>query len=139
MGTLAVMSPPEDQQDRSQSPAERQVESAPTSHVEDVAETSPHDERVAALLEHSIDVPVLAEAVEQPEAADAADTREAPPEGEAEGAKEQLGIKPQMSWKLKRMKPVGTIETIMGVASRAALYPALKASRGRPVDALRSW
>lgn len=90
MGTLAVMSPTEDQQDPSQSPAERQVESAPTSHVEDVAETSPHDERVAALLEHSIDVPVLAEAVEQQEAADAADTLETLPQEEAAEVLEQM-------------------------------------------------
>ncbi len=90
MGTLAVMSPPEDQQDRSQSPVEPPVESAPTSHVEDVAETSPHDERVAALLEHSIDVPVLAEAVEQQEAADAADTLETLPEEEAAEVLEQM-------------------------------------------------
>ncbi len=90
MGTLAVMSPTEDQQDPSQSPAEPQVESAPTSHVEDVAETSPHDERVAALLEHSIDVPVLAEAVEQQEAADAADTLETLPQEEAAEVLEQM-------------------------------------------------
>ena len=90
MGTLAVMSPTEDQRDPSQLPAEPQVESAPTSHVEDVAETSPHDERVAALLEHSIDVPVLAEAVEQQEAADAADTLETLPEEEAAEVLEQM-------------------------------------------------
>ena len=45
-------------------------------HIEDVGETSPHDERVAELIEHTIDVPVLASAVEQQEAADAADTLE---------------------------------------------------------------
>ena len=84
------MSPTEEQQDPSQSPAEPQVESAPTSHVEDVAETSPYDERVAALLEHSIDVPVLAEAVEQQEAADAADTLETLPEEEAAEILEQM-------------------------------------------------
>ncbi|MEE9131288.1 MAG: magnesium transporter [Phycisphaerales bacterium] len=84
------MSPPEDQQDPSQSPAEPQVKSSPTSHVEDVAETSPHDERVAALLEHSIDVPVLAEAVEQQEAADAADTLETLPQEEAAEVLEQM-------------------------------------------------
>lgn len=45
-------------------------------HVEDVGRPSAEDERVAALLEHTIDLPVLAEAVEQQEAADAADTLE---------------------------------------------------------------
>ncbi len=34
-----------------------------TPHIEDVVEASPHDERVAELIEHTIDVPVLAEAV----------------------------------------------------------------------------
>ncbi len=52
-------------------------------HIEDVGETSPHDQRVAALIEHTIDVPVLASAVEQQEAADAADTLETLPEEEA--------------------------------------------------------
>ncbi len=54
----------------------RPVEAEAASHIEDVAETSPQDERVAELLEHSIDVPVLADAVQQQEAADAADTLE---------------------------------------------------------------
>lgn len=58
--------------------------------------------------------------------------------GEAAGAMELFGIEPQMTWKLKPLNPLGTIATIMGVAILAALYPALKASRGRPVDALRS-
>jgi magnesium transporter len=44
--------------------------------VEPGADPSPEDERVAELLAHSIDVPVLAEAVGQQEAADAADTLE---------------------------------------------------------------
>ena len=51
-------------------------EPEPPSPIEEVGETSPHDERVAELIEHTIDVPVLAEAVEQQEAADAADTLE---------------------------------------------------------------
>ena len=45
---------------------------------------------------------------------------------------------PQMTWKLKPLNPLGSIATILGVALLAALYPAIKASRGRPVDALRS-
>ncbi len=51
--------------------------------IEDAAETSPEDERVAALIAHTIDVPVLAEAVAQQEAADAADTLEDLEEEEA--------------------------------------------------------
>ncbi len=69
---------------------EAQAQSPPTSPVEDVAETSPQDERVAQLLEHSIDVPVLAEAVQQQEPADAADTLEALDEEEAAEVLEQM-------------------------------------------------
>jgi ABC-type lipoprotein release transport system permease subunit len=43
-----------------------------------------------------------------------------------------------MTWKLKPWNPIGSAITIFVVAAIAALYPALKASRGRPVDALRS-
>ena len=59
-----------------ESPPERDLEREPETHIEEVGEASPHDERVAELIEHTIDVPVLAEAVEQQEAADAADTLE---------------------------------------------------------------
>ncbi len=61
-----------------------------TSHIEDVGEVSPQDERVAELIEHTIDVPVLAEAVEQQEAADAADTLESLAEEEAADVLEQM-------------------------------------------------
>jgi ABC-type lipoprotein release transport system permease subunit len=58
--------------------------------------------------------------------------------GEAAGAMELFGIEAQITWKLKPLNPLGSIVTILGVAILAALYPAIKASRGRPVDALRS-
>jgi magnesium transporter len=45
-------------------------------HVDDGRDLSPEDERVAELMAHTIDIPILAEAVEQQEAADAADTLE---------------------------------------------------------------
>ncbi|MEE8458698.1 MAG: magnesium transporter [Phycisphaerales bacterium] len=61
-----------------------------TPHIEDVVEASPQDERVAELIEHTIDVPVLAEAVEQQEAADAADTLESLAEEEAADVLEQM-------------------------------------------------
>jgi magnesium transporter len=51
--------------------------------VHDEIGPSPEDERVAELLAHSIDVPTLAMAVEQQEAADAADTLEHLDEDEA--------------------------------------------------------
>jgi putative ABC transport system permease protein len=58
--------------------------------------------------------------------------------GAAAGALELWGIEPVMTWKLKPLNPIGSTVTILGVAALAALYPALKASRSRPVDALRS-
>ncbi len=61
-----------------------------------------------------------------------------PLEGEAAAALELFGIEAEMTWKLKPLNPIGSILTILGVAIVAALYPAIKASRGRPVDALRS-
>jgi len=53
-------------------------------------------------------------------------------------AYELFGMEPVMTWKLKPLNPIGSAITILGVAAAAALYPAVKASRGRPVDALRS-
>jgi ABC-type lipoprotein release transport system permease subunit len=58
--------------------------------------------------------------------------------GNMAGAVELFGFEPQITWKLKPLNPLGSIATILGVAVVAALYPAIKASRGRPVDALRS-
>lgn len=52
-------------------------------------------------------------------------------------AMELFGIEPVFTWKLKPLNPIGSVATILGVALVAALYPALKASRGRPVDVLR--
>lgn len=51
---------------------------------------------------------------------------------------EMFGMEPVMTWKLKPMNPLGSALTIFAVAALAALYPALKASRARPIDALRS-
>jgi ABC-type lipoprotein release transport system permease subunit len=51
---------------------------------------------------------------------------------------ELFGFEPLMTWKLKPLNPIGSAITILGVAVAAALYPAVKASRGRPVDVLRS-
>ncbi|MHC4804152.1 MAG: magnesium transporter [Planctomycetota bacterium] len=66
-------------------------EHEPSSHIiEEAGEASPHDERVAELIEHTIDVPVLAEAVEQQEAPDAADTLETLAEEEAAEVLEQM-------------------------------------------------
>ncbi len=58
--------------------------------------------------------------------------------GQAAEAIELFGMEPLMTWKLKPLNPIGSALTILGVAAVAALYPALKASRGRPVDVFRS-
>ena len=87
------MSSPQENQNQMDSTSKAQVEPSPSSPVEDVAETSPQDERVAQLLEHSIDVPVLAEAVQQQEPADAADTLETLDEEEAAEVLEQMDDK----------------------------------------------
>jgi len=51
---------------------------------------------------------------------------------------EMIGFEPVVSFKLKPLNPIGSAVTILAVGALAALYPAWKASRGRPVDALRS-
>lgn len=61
-----------------------------------------------------------------------------PLSGSLEGVMELIGFEPVITFKLKPMNPIGSVLTIFGVASAASLYPAIKASRGRPVDSLRS-
>ncbi len=51
---------------------------------------------------------------------------------------ELIGVEPLMTWRLRPGNPIGSTLTILCVAVLAALYPAVKASRGRPVDVLRS-
>jgi ABC-type lipoprotein release transport system permease subunit len=58
--------------------------------------------------------------------------------GDAVEAMALFGIEPVMTWKLRAANPIGSTLTVLAVAFLAALYPALKASRGRPVDVLRS-
>ena len=58
--------------------------------------------------------------------------------GEAMEAFAMFGIEPAFTWKLRAGNPLGTMGAILAVALLAALYPAVKASRGRPVDVLRS-
>jgi ABC-type lipoprotein release transport system permease subunit len=54
------------------------------------------------------------------------------------GMVELFGFEPVMTFKLKPLNPLGSAVTILVVGALAALDPAFKASRGRPVDALRS-
>jgi putative ABC transport system permease protein len=51
---------------------------------------------------------------------------------------ELFGFAPVIPFELKPFNPIGSSIVIIGLAIVAALYPALKASRGRPVDVLRS-
>jgi putative ABC transport system permease protein len=58
--------------------------------------------------------------------------------GDISKATEIWGMEPVLVFKLLPRNPIGSAITILVVAILAALYPALKASRARPVDALRS-
>jgi len=57
--------------------------------------------------------------------------------GEVADAGALVGMEPVVTFELKPLNPIGSALTILGVAALAALYPAVKASRARPVDALR--
>lgn len=63
---------------------------------------------------------------------------EIPFTGDIAKGTELWGMEPVMTFKLTLLNPIGSTITILIVAALAALYPALKASRARPVDALRS-
>ena len=54
------------------------------------------------------------------------------------GMTELVGMEPVITFELELLNPIGSALTILVVGIIAAFYPALKASRGRPVDALRS-
>lgn len=61
-----------------------------------------------------------------------------PMTGEAAAAMELVAIEPIMTFTLHPRTPARAAMVIFFVAGLAALYPALKASRARPIDALRS-
>ena len=63
---------------------------------------------------------------------------EIPLTGDIAKATEIWGMEPVLVFKLMTRNPLGSTITIICVAMLAALYPAVKASRARPVDALRS-
>jgi ABC-type lipoprotein release transport system permease subunit len=54
------------------------------------------------------------------------------------GVSELFGMEPVMTFKLTARNPIGSAVTILLVGALAALYPARKASRARPVEALRA-
>jgi magnesium transporter len=64
----------------------------PSTIIENPAESSPEDHWVAQLLQHTIDLPILASAVEAQDPADAADTLEALDEGDAADVLEEMDV-----------------------------------------------
>ncbi len=64
----------------------------PSTVIENPAEASAEDHRVARLLQHTIDLPILASAVEAQDPADAADTLEALDEGDAADVLEEMEV-----------------------------------------------
>jgi ABC-type lipoprotein release transport system permease subunit len=63
---------------------------------------------------------------------------EIPLGGDIAKGTELFGMEPVLVLKFDWMNPINSTITILFVAALAALYPALKASRARPIDALRS-
>jgi ABC-type lipoprotein release transport system permease subunit len=63
---------------------------------------------------------------------------EIPMTGDIAKATQIWGMEPVLTFKLMASNPISSTLTIIFVAILAALYPALKASRSRPIDALRS-
>jgi ABC-type lipoprotein release transport system permease subunit len=76
----------------------------------------------------ALSVPVVAWLVNHP----------IPLPGEWDAVVELIGAEPVVVFALKASNPLNSAAVILVVALLAALYPALKAARGRPVDALRS-
>jgi magnesium transporter len=64
----------------------------PSTVIENPAESSPEDHWVAQLLQHTIDLPILASAVEAQDPADAADTLETLDEGDAADVLEEMDV-----------------------------------------------
>ena len=64
----------------------------PSTVIENPAEASAEDHRVARLLQHTIDLPILASAVEAQDPADAADTLETLDEGDAADVLEEMEV-----------------------------------------------
>lgn len=81
-----------DVEDRADDEPEGGQREAPRTVIDNPAEASLEDRRVAELLEHSIDVPVLASAVGAQEPADAADTLEGLDESEAADVLEEMDV-----------------------------------------------
>lgn len=93
-------------------PDRHEDEQAPSESVEPVIEDpsslSEEDRRVAKMLEHTIDVPVLATAVEAQEAADAADTLEALEESDAAEVLGKMDVDSAAEALAEMVRPLGS-------------------------------
>lgn len=61
-----------------------------------------------------------------------------PLEGGMAEALLEFNMEPVITWKLRASNPIGSSLTMLGVAILAALYPAIKASRGQPIDVVQN-
>ena len=61
-----------------------------------------------------------------------------PLEGSMAQALLEFNMEPVITWKLRASNPIGSSLTMLGVAILAALYPAIKASRGQPIDVVQN-
>lgn len=103
--------------------------------VDDSGEKSPEDERVAELLAQTIDVPVLAEAVEQQEAADAADTLEYLEEDEAADVLEAMDEQAAAEALAEMEDPLAAMVVADLLDEQKADYAGLLLRRMAPDDA----
>ncbi len=113
---------PENPDPHAEPPRDQADVDDPVAGVTDVQDTSAQDQRVQALLEHTIDVTVLADAVEQQEAADAADVLERLEEEEAVDVLEEMKDRPAAEALAEMEMPlaVGVLEDLVAEDSSYA-------------------
>lgn len=113
-------------EDRPDDPEPRSPEGVnrrPETVIDNPVDSSPEDDRVAALLEHSLDVSVLASAVEAQQPADAADTLETLDESEAADILEEMEVE-NAADALSHMVAPLAVSVLEDLASEDAGYAA---------------
>ncbi len=100
-----------------------EVRFRPETVIDNPVDSSPEDQRVAELLEHSLDVSILASAVEAQQPADAADTLEALDEAEAADILEQMEVE-NAADALSRMVAPLAVSVLEDLAAEDADYAA---------------
>ena len=103
-------------------------------HIENPLESSPEDELVAELMEHTIDVPVLASAVEAQEPADAAETLETLPESDAADILEKMDLESAAEALSHMMAPLAS-GVLDDLAMEGPVYAARLLEQMAPDDA----